>query len=349
MCGSEIHTQHNTHTHTHTHTHQALPTSVTELQGIFERADADGNGTLDFEETKQCLIEIGCYSNDDDVKILFEALDTDRSGTLTWEEFMDLSRKAHAVNYVVDYVPLVEILDVKAEIHQNGAEHDQRPKAQIIPSFKRASSLRLVSELQAERDQKKHFFSFKGLQSRLVSQLEAFTGMDIDGDGKADSVVLVPEHDPNESEVHMMITTIEGGHNSGKTYIHRVPEDHAQAWLEALTSAVKVAKAAAARRALEFKYGHSKYSMTRAKAFIIYRSDGFQMITTLVILCAFVVDMCEAQTLPEEGSRMFQTFFALDAVLTVFFALELMVNMFANSNNSFQPFYSKLTNWCVCV
>ena len=48
------------------------------------------------------MIEIGCYSNDDDVKILFEALDTDRSGTLTWEEFMDLSRKAHAVNYVSD-------------------------------------------------------------------------------------------------------------------------------------------------------------------------------------------------------------------------------------------------------
>jgi hypothetical protein len=292
---------------------------------------------------------MGCYSNDDDVKILFEALDTDRSGTLTWEEFMDLSRKAHAVNYVVDYVPLVEILDVKAEIHQKGAEHHQRPQAQIIPSLQRASSLRLVSEFQAEHDQRKNN-SFKGLLSRLVLQLEAVTGMDIDGDGKADSVVLVPEHDPNESEVHMMITTIEGGHNSGKTYIHRVPEDHAQTWLEALTSAIKEAKAAAGRRALELKYGHSKYSMTRAKAFIIYRSDGFQMITTFVILCAFVVDMCEAQTLPEEGSRMFQTLFALDAVLTVFFALELMVNMFANSNNRFQPFYSKLTNWvCVCV
>ena len=105
----------------------------------------------------------------------------------------------------------------------------------------------------------------------------------------------MPEHDPNLSEVHIIITTIERGHNSGKPYIHRVPESDAQAWLETVSTAVKNAKVTAAKRALEHKYGHSKYSMARAKTQIMYESKFFQMLTAAIIMCAFVLDMCEAQ------------------------------------------------------
>ncbi len=105
----------------------------------------------------------------------------------------------------------------------------------------------------------------------------------------------MPEHDPNVSEVHIIITTIEGGYNSGKPYIHRVPESDAQAWLETVYHAVKRAKATAAKRALEHKYGHSKYSMARAMTQVMYESDLFQMLTATIIMCAFVLDMCEAQ------------------------------------------------------
>ena len=94
-----------------------LPTSVSLLEEMFKRFDTDGNGTLDLEEAKACLIELHLYSNEQDVQILFEALDVDRSGTLSLEEFLDLTKKAHAANHVVDYIPLVEIMDVKAEIH----------------------------------------------------------------------------------------------------------------------------------------------------------------------------------------------------------------------------------------
>ena len=38
-------------------------------------------------------------------------------------------------------------------------------------------------------------------------------------------------------------------------------------------------------------------------------------------------------------------FFVLDAILTILFTLELMLNIFAHSNNWFQPFYSKGSNW----
>jgi hypothetical protein len=43
------------------------------------------------------------------------------------------------------------------------------------------------------------------------------------------------------------------------------------------------------------KYGHSKYSMARAKTRIMYESEAFQMSTDLIIVLAFVLDMCEAQ------------------------------------------------------
>ena len=65
--------------------------------------------------------------------------------------------------------------------------------------------------------------------------------------------------------------------------------------LKALSSAVKEAKSTAKRKELLRRYGHSKYSMARAKTRIMYESEAFQMSTALIIVLAFVLDMCEAQ------------------------------------------------------
>jgi len=113
----------------------------------------------------------------------------------------------------------------------------------------------------------------------------------------------------------------------------------------------------------------------------MYNSECFQMIVALLIFGAFTLDICEAQVtlifarvsaclygfllhsmqvclpthtifmqlLPAKGSESAETFFILDAVITVLFAIELMVNIFAHSNDGFHPFYSKGSNWCVCV
>jgi hypothetical protein len=246
----------------------------------------------------------------------------DRSGTLSLEEFLDLTKKAHAANYVVDYIPLVDITEVKAEIHR---------KAVIVHSDDdvRSEGPNIASVMPSDTDRKTPSFL-----NTYVKRLEVATGMDIDGDGKTDTGERVPEHDPRVSEVHIVIATIEGGHNSGKTYIHRVPESDAQAWLGAVTSAVKEAKAAALKKELVLKYGHSTYSMLRAKSQIAYQSERFQILTASFILSAFALDICEAQLLPEQGSRTGFIFFLLDAIITLFFTLELMLNIFASRSLS---------------
>jgi hypothetical protein len=327
-----------------------LPTSVSHLEEIFKRVDADGNGTLDLEETKGCLIELNLYSNDRDVQILFDVLDMDGDGTLRLEEFLELIKKAHAVNHVVDYIPLVEIIEIRAEIHKKGRvvlngdddvelERLGRNAAVIAVSNNslhngvNADSLMPSNTVAAKTVNRKTSFL-----EVCVNHLEKATGLE------TAVVVRVPKHDPSVSDVHIVITTIEGGHNAGKTYIHRVPESDAQAWLEALTSAVNQAKAAALKQELELKYGHSKYSMARAKSQIVYQSEGFQMLTAFFIICAFALDICEAQLLPVQGSPTGFIFFILDAILTGLFTLELMLNIFAHSNNWFEPFYSRGSN-----
>ena len=51
--------------------------------------------------------------------------------------------------------------------------------------------------------------------------------------------------------------------HAGETYEHRVPDDEAQAWLDALIFTVKEAKAKTSRSIFREKYGHSAYSMMR--------------------------------------------------------------------------------------
>ena len=53
--------------------------------------------------------------------------------------------------------------------------------------------------------------------------------------------------------------------HTGKTCEHRVPDDEAQAWLDALIFTVKEAKAHPSRSIVQGKYGHSAYSMMRAR------------------------------------------------------------------------------------
>ena len=53
--------------------------------------------------------------------------------------------------------------------------------------------------------------------------------------------------------------------HTGNTYEHRVPDDEAQAWLDALIFTVKEAKAKTSRSIFREMYGHSAYSMMRAR------------------------------------------------------------------------------------
>ena len=72
----------------------------------------------------------------------------------------------------------------------------------------------------------------------MCSTFEAYTGLDIDGDGQADNV-LVPHYNQETHDFHLIISTEEGGHNSGRVYIHVVQQEDAQNWLMHLTNAYK--------------------------------------------------------------------------------------------------------------
>jgi len=91
-------------------------------------------------------------SNNQGVQILFQALDVDSSGTLSLEKFMNLTSKASAANHVVDYIPLVEIMDVQAELHRRdgvttASRCQRKRRVSLLPKqcYKQATSLRQTS------------------------------------------------------------------------------------------------------------------------------------------------------------------------------------------------------------
>lgn len=121
--------------------------------------------------------------------------------------------------------------------------------------------------------------------------------------------------------------------------------------------------------------------MLRAMTKAMHTSNGFAYILAVVILVAFVGDIIEAQvksatnlsiaaicviTLipillhteiyshqkricnqiqPAAASYEAKLLNILDFCVTGFFALELLINLFANSNDSFKPFYTDASNW----
>ena len=58
-----------------------------------------------------------------------------------------------------------------------------------------------------------------------------------------------------------------------------------------------------------------------------------------------MVDMVEAQVLPTPNSQEERNFFIIDAVFTAIFTIELIINIFAHSNDNFKPFYKNKANW----
>ena len=179
----------------------------------------------------------------------------------------------------------------------------------------------------------------------LKSFIEGATGFDFDGDGNVGSDWQVHPYDFEANEFHLIIGTVEGGHNSGKNYVHRIANEDAQAWYELIHRQVRLAKEASRQRKIEEKYGTSRYSMYRAIVHRAYTSNTFQYSVAFVIVFAFFLDMVEAQILPARDSIEFHQMFVIDIVITTLFTIELCINIFAHSNHGFRPFYLRLWNW----
>ena len=69
-----------------------------------------------------------------------------------------------------------------------------------------------------------------------------------------------------------------------RSYIHRVPPEMAQRWLDSLLAGVRDAKARKEQEMLWETHGHSKLSYYRARARTCYTSNAFQLITGLLVV-----------------------------------------------------------------
>jgi voltage-gated sodium channel len=294
-----------------------------ELESIFKRFDANGNGNLDIMECRACLEHMELFSNGDDIQRIFESLDADNSGSLEIEEFKQLAKWAHVTNFVTDYIPLEDITGIDYDIVEIGRKR---------------------SVVGIEQEVKKQFEENNSILKKYVGAIESIVGMDIDGDGEEGTDKLRPWNEDTH-EFHLSIMTVDGGHNSGKTYVHRVPKGQAQFWWDLLQTTIQKRKVYAARKQLEDEYGHSRWSLARAITHQLYQSNAFQYTVALVILMAFALDICKSQMLPTRGSYSESVFLALDATITAFFTVELLINIFAHSNNRFRPFYTRFWNW----
>ena len=157
--------------------------------------------------------------------------------------------------------------------------------------------------------------------------------------------VAIPPYDPQVSEVNMVLHTVEDGHNSGKSYSHRLPADSAQVWLNETSRCVAAAKSREHKRQLEIVYGEGRLALYRTKCREIFESNAFQFAVAFLIVFCFGLDLAEAQLLPEKGSDLADILFALDATTTSLFALELFINIFAHSKNRFEEFLARSSNW----
>ena len=180
---------------------------------------------------------------------------------------------------------------------------------------------------------------------KLEALTERLTGVHIADEGHLENTIQLPPFDPVQEEVHMIILTAPDGHNSGRAYVHHLPPDSAQRWFDYLTRYVRKAKRREHTRQLDQQFGTNKFLRYRALAREMYESTPFQLFIAFLIVSSFACDIGDAQFLPSDGSTLSKFFQRVDISITVLFLLELLLNLFAHSNDWFKPFYSSVANW----
>jgi hypothetical protein len=99
----------------------------------------------------------------------------------------------------------------------------------------------------------------------------------------------------------LLLRTVKGGFNSGRRYTYRVSARDAEMLHTELQMRTAIAKQRADDAALEAEHGLRTFSYYRAKGSAVYESDVTQYCLAVVICLAFLVDILDAQFLPEEG------------------------------------------------
>lgn len=155
---------------------------------------------------------------------------------------------------------------------------------------------------------------------------------------QSNSLRQIPVH-CEDDEQYLVIRTMESGHNSGRTYIHRLPREDAALWHSELKMGCE-----RARFELERDSHRSGLSYFRAKTLSLYEAKRTQLVIAFVIVLAFAIDVSEAQILPPEGSEQAFIFLIVEIAITSFFTLELLLHIFCKSNDCFRPFVRRKMN-----
>lgn len=262
-----------------------------QLRAAWKAYEVSGDGLLQKDELEQALIDLNLYSSKSDFDNLFTLLDCDSSGALSWDEFKILAARSAASNQIVDYIPLDEIETIDVEVHPI-----ESTKGDLIKPSSQAKD----SALQHKDAKEPSAQSKTGCLASLLSMVERAVGIDFDGDGQVDTKEI-PACNPKSEEVLLLLTTMENGHNSGKTYVHALPLDQAQNWVSRLTQAVNLAQVFQHREYMSAIYGHSALSMLRAKTRFMYDSNAFQITVGIFICLGFLIDIAESQVMAESA------------------------------------------------
>jgi hypothetical protein len=160
-----------------------------------------------------------------------------------------------------------------------------------------------------------------------------------------------PHHrDPDIDDATLRILTRTTAAHRGRVYLYSLPYRKCMDWVERLERAVKEAKLDAANREFLSLYGGSKFEMFRAKTRQMHESHAFSIVLAFFIVVGFLTDIAEAQIMPgNENKSAEEVFMYLDMAITLVFVGELAINLFAHSNDRFQPFLSRPANWLLLV
>eukprot|EP00960_Hanusia_phi_P048655 759075-Hanusia_phi.AAC.3 len=138
----------------------------------------------------------------------------------------------------------------------------------------------------------------------------------------------------------IVIQTVSGGYNSGRTYVYRAEtaEEH-ELWFADLCSYRE--KATLLQEKMEKKMLNSgnSFNQFRQRVLEVYESSGSQTFFATLIFASFAIDLSQAELLPPDGSYRAQQFDNADTVFTALFTIELAINLFARSKHCFRPFY----------
>ena len=115
--------------------------------------------------------------------------------------------------------------------------------------------------------------------------------------------------------------------------VNRMLRRDAEMWVADLKVAIKNSQRRHRQKALKEEHGHSTLSMFRARCAAVAESFPFQFTFACCICVGFLIDIGEAQFLPQEGSSLFDLFFYLDIIITSLFGFELCFYIFAASDD----------------